>query len=64
MSWTEARSGTMPTARAIQYIDLGVPSARYVRLTVLDTWGSPTITAFYNKLAIDELYVVGGFVKG
>jgi hypothetical protein len=64
VNWTQVRTGTMPSARAIQYIDLGVPSARHVRLTVLSTWGSPTITASYNKLAIDEMYVIGGYVKG
>jgi hypothetical protein len=35
-----------------------------VRPTVLSTWRSPTITAYHNKLAIDEMYVVGGYVKG
>jgi hypothetical protein len=57
-SWTEVATGTMPSARAIQFIDLDVRRTRHVRLTVHNTWGSPTIPAFYNKLAIDELYLI------
>jgi len=63
-SWTPVKTGTMPSARGIQFIDLDVPATRHVRLTVLSTWGSPTVTAYYNKLAIDELYVVHKDVKG
>jgi hypothetical protein len=64
VTWTPVKSGTMPRARGIQFIDVDVASTRHVRLTVQNTWGSPTVTAFYNKLAIDELYVVHKDVKG
>ena len=29
----------------------------------MSTWGSPTVPAYYNKLAIDEMYVVGRYVR-
>ena len=51
------RTGTMPSARGVQFVDLGRQKARHVRLEVLSTWGSPDVPSFYNKLAIDELYV-------
>jgi hypothetical protein len=35
-----------------------VRRTRHIRLTIHTTWGSPTIPAFYNKLAIDEMYVI------
>jgi hypothetical protein len=57
-AWSVVETGTMRSARGIQFIDLDLRRARYVRLTVQSTWGSPTIPAYYNKLAIDELFVV------
>jgi F5/8 type C domain/Alpha-L-fucosidase len=63
VSWTQVATGTMPSARAIQFIDVDVRRARHVRLTVQNTWGSPTVPAFYNKLAIDEMYVIRRHVK-
>jgi alpha-L-fucosidase len=54
------RTDTMPSARGVQFVDLGRRKARHVRLEVLSTWGSPEVPNFYNKLAIDELYVADG----
>jgi NPCBM-associated, NEW3 domain of alpha-galactosidase/F5/8 type C domain/Alpha-L-fucosidase len=59
--WGEpVRSGTMRSARGVQFVDIGEQRSRYIRLEILSTWGSPRITAYYNKLAIDELYVGHG----
>jgi Carbohydrate binding module (family 35)/F5/8 type C domain/Alpha-L-fucosidase len=55
------RTGTMPSARGVQFIDFGRRLARYIRLEVLSTWGSPSVPSFFNKLAIDELYVAHGY---
>jgi Alpha-L-fucosidase len=63
VQWRDVTSGTMPSARGIRFIDLDVRRARHVRLTVHSTWGSPTVPAFYNKLAIDEMYVVRRHVR-
>jgi hypothetical protein len=35
---------------------------RHVRLTIHNTWGSPTVPAFYNK-PIDEMYVIRRHVR-
>jgi hypothetical protein len=64
VTWTPVKSGTMPSERGIQFVDVDVAGTRHVRLNVLSTWGSPTVSAYYNKLAIDELYVVHKDVKG
>jgi alpha-L-fucosidase len=63
-SWTQVEAATLPSVRGIEFIDLDIPSTRYVRLTVNSTWGSPTVTSFFNKLAIDEMYVVHKNVTG
>jgi len=55
------RTGVMPSARGVQFIDVGRQMARHVRLEVLSTWGSPSVPGFFNKLAIDELYVAHGY---
>jgi Alpha-L-fucosidase/F5/8 type C domain len=62
-TWTDVKSGTMPSARAIQFIDLDVRRTRHVRLEIHDTWGSPTVPAYFNKLAIDEMYVIRRHVR-
>jgi hypothetical protein len=55
------KTGTMPSARGVQFIDVGPQRSRYIRLEVLNTWGTPKVPAYYNKLAIDELYVGRGY---
>jgi alpha-L-fucosidase len=54
-------TGTMPSHRGIQFIDIPKQTARYVRLEVLSAWGSPDVPNFYNKVAIDEMYVGHGY---
>ncbi|MFL6073009.1 MAG: discoidin domain-containing protein [Mycobacteriales bacterium] len=56
------KTGTLPSARGIQFIDLNLPSARFVRLTVDSTWAAATATNFYHLLGIDEMYVTSGYV--
>ncbi len=48
---------TMPSARAVQFIDLGVDHARYVRLTILSNWSAPNLTQYFNQLKIDEMWL-------
>src|SRR5579859_4754025 len=37
-TWAQVTSGTMPSARGVQFLDLGIASTRYVRLEVDSTW--------------------------
>ncbi len=50
-------TGTLPSARGVQFIDLPPTRARHLRLEILSAWGSPDVPAFYHKVAIDELEV-------
>jgi hypothetical protein len=61
VNWTTViPCATMPSARGVQFIDLGSQHARYVRLTVTSNWSSPTLPEFYNRLKVDEMWL--GFV--
>jgi alpha-L-fucosidase len=60
-TWTAVRSDTMRSARAVQFIDLNVASARYVRLTVNTTWATPTLPEYHKKLRVDEMWVGGSY---
>ena len=63
-SWTTVRSATMPSRRGVQFIDLNVAAARYVRLTVNNTWASSSVAAYYRKLRIDEAWIGSNYVGG
>ncbi|NUR86009.1 MAG: alpha-L-fucosidase, partial [Nonomuraea sp.] len=54
------RTGALPSARGVQFVDVGGRVARYARLEVLDTWAGPQAPRFYRQLRIDEITVVSG----
>jgi len=57
VDWTLLKSGTLESARGVRFIDLSTRGSwRYIRLEVDSTWAAPTVTSFYKKLRIDELY--------
>lgn len=51
------RTGTLESARAVRFIDLNVPHARFVKLEVDSTWAAATVPNYHRKLRIDEMYV-------
>lgn len=56
--WSKpVRSSAMPSARGVQFIDIGNQHARYLKLEVLDTWGGPQAPPYYKQLRIDEIKV-------
>jgi hypothetical protein len=56
--WGEPiKTGTMPSARAVQFIDHGEVHARYLRLEILSNWSVATLPTYYNQVRIDELWV-------
>ncbi|HEV7899962.1 MAG TPA: discoidin domain-containing protein [Planosporangium sp.] len=63
-TWTAVRSDTMRSARAVQFVDVGVAGARYVRLTVNSTWATATLPEYHKKLRIDEMWVGGEYPSG
>jgi alpha-L-fucosidase len=61
LTWTPVVAATMKSARGVQFIDLGVASARYVRLTVNSTWAAASATKYYKKLQIDEMWAASSY---
>ena len=55
------RTSAMPSARGVQFIDIGNQIARYLKLEVLNTWGGPQAPPFYQQLRIDEIKVGYGY---
>jgi alpha-L-fucosidase len=62
VNWTPVKTGVLPSARGIAFIDVNIAATRFVRLTVTTTWAAETATNQYKKLGIDELYVTSGYV--
>ncbi|WP_112229655.1 alpha-L-fucosidase [Lentzea atacamensis] len=56
-NWWHVRSGALPSARGTQFIDIGSTNARWLRLTVLGTWGGPQAPVYFKELKIDEIRV-------
>jgi alpha-L-fucosidase len=61
---TVVTCATMDSARAVQFIDLGVARARYVTLTVNSTWAAASLPEYYQKLRIDEIHVGSRYPGG
>ncbi|GGM69753.1 alpha-L-fucosidase [Lentzea pudingi] len=62
--WWHVRSGALPSARGTQFIDIGAQEARYLRLTVLNTWSGPQAPVYFNELRIDEIRVGHSYPRG
>ncbi|WP_409496243.1 alpha-L-fucosidase [Amycolatopsis sp. cmx-11-12] len=61
-NWGEpVRTGSMPSARGVQFIELGDRQTRFIKLEVLNTWSGPQAKPFYKQLAIDEIKVAYGY---
>ncbi|MFJ8310425.1 MULTISPECIES: hypothetical protein [unclassified Streptomyces] len=48
------KSGTLPSARGVAFIDIPAVSTSHVRLEVTSTYAAETDTARYQRLRIDE----------
>ncbi len=55
------KQGAMPSARGVQFIDIGQQHARYLKLEILNTWGGPQAPRFHRQLQIDEIRVATGY---
>jgi hypothetical protein len=56
-AWRQVRAGAMRSARAVQFLDIGLQRTRYIKLEVLNTWAGPQAPSFVNQLQIDEIKV-------
>ncbi|WP_086851912.1 alpha-L-fucosidase [Amycolatopsis kentuckyensis] len=56
--WGSAvKSGTLPSHRGVQFVDLSAVNARYVRLQVTSTYAASSDSSRYKRLRIDETWV-------
>ncbi|WP_394620750.1 alpha-L-fucosidase [Lentzea sp. JNUCC 0626] len=55
--WWHVRSGVLPSARGVQFIDVGAQQARYLKLTVVSTWGGAQAPVYFKQVKIDEIRV-------
>ncbi|WP_419999888.1 alpha-L-fucosidase [Streptomyces boninensis] len=61
--WRKVRTGVLPSARGVRFIDLGAQRARYLKLDVHSLWGGAQAPEYHNRLQIDEIKVGHGFVE-
>ncbi|MEO6084617.1 MAG: discoidin domain-containing protein [Umezawaea sp.] len=51
------KSGSLPSHRGVQFIDIPAADARYVRVDVLNTHAASTDTTRYKRLRVDEAWL-------
>lgn len=51
------KSGTLPSRRGVQFIDLPVTTARHVRLEVVNTYAASSDSTRYKRLRVDEAWI-------
>jgi alpha-L-fucosidase len=57
-NWGSAvKSGTLPSHRGVQFVDLSAVTARYVRLQVTSTYAASSDSTRYKRLRIDETWL-------
>nr|WP_223279373.1 alpha-L-fucosidase [Streptomyces sp. SDr-06] len=63
-SWgSPVKSGTLPSARGVAFIDIPAVSTSHVRLEVTSTYATATDTARYKRLRIDEAWLGGAYAS-
>jgi len=63
-SFNTVKTATLPDNRGVQFIDLNVASARFVRLTVNSTYAASSDSKHFHKLRIDELWAASDYPGG
>src|SRR5581483_7863072 len=64
-SWGSAvKTGTLPSHRGVQFIDIPSTSARYIRLTVTSTYAASSDSTRYKRLRIDEAWLGSAYPTG
>ncbi|WP_214411826.1 discoidin domain-containing protein [Sphaerisporangium fuscum] len=57
-SWGGAiRTGTLPSHRGVQFVDIPATTARYIRLQVDGTYAASTDSTRYKRLRVDEAWL-------
>ncbi|TCO45825.1 discoidin domain-containing protein [Actinocrispum wychmicini] len=58
------KTGTLPSHRGVQIIDLPATTARHVRLEVVNTYAASSDSTRYKRLRIDEAWVGSAYAGG
>jgi alpha-L-fucosidase len=65
VNWgSPVRTGTMPSQRGVQIIDLPATTTRHVRLEVTSTWSASSVADYAKLLAIDEAWIGSDYAGG
>jgi alpha-L-fucosidase len=57
-NWGSAiKSGTLPSHRGVQFIDVPATTARHVRLEVVNTYAASSDSTRYKRLRVDEAWI-------
>ena len=51
------KTGTLPSARGVAFINLTATNTRHVRIEVDDTYAASTDTTRFKRLGIDEAWI-------
>jgi len=61
-SWgSPIKTGTLPSHRGVQFVDIPATTTRYVRLEVVNTYAASTDTTRYKRLRVDETWIGGAY---
>jgi alpha-L-fucosidase len=64
-NWGSAvKTGTLPSHRGVQFIDLPATTTRYVRLEVDSTYAASSDSTRYKRLRIDESWIGSAYAGG
>jgi hypothetical protein len=64
-TWGSAvKTGSLPSHRGVQFIDVPATTARFIRLQVDSTWAAATDTTRFKRLRVDEAWVGGSYPGG
>ena len=58
------KTGTLPSARGVTFIDLPATNTRHVRIEIVDTHAAATDTTRYQRLRVDEAWVGSNYAGG
>jgi len=58
---TAVKTGTLPSQRGVQFIDIPATTARFVRLQVDSTYAASSDTTRFKRLRVDEAWVGGSY---
>jgi hypothetical protein len=64
VNWgTPIKTGTLPSQRGVQFVDVPATNIRHVRLEVVTTWAASTDTTRFQRLRLDEAWIGSAYAS-